>query len=67
MIPRYQFDIVVRVSLNLQHLQEEEIDHGDVVECLLQHKNSPEMKDRPKCLAYVYHFETVSLCANSLP
>lgn len=37
----------------------EEIDHGDVMECLLSNKDRPEMT--PKCRSYVNHFELISL------
>ncbi|KAI1702818.1 cysteine rich repeat domain-containing protein [Ditylenchus destructor] len=37
----------------------EEIDHGDVMECLATHKDAQEMT--PKCRSYVNHFELISL------
>ncbi|MFH4980701.1 hypothetical protein AB6A40_007410 [Gnathostoma spinigerum] len=37
----------------------EEIDHGDVLECLVKNKFKPEMNKH--CHAYVNHFELVSL------
>uniref|UniRef100_A0A915DY09 Golgi apparatus protein 1 n=1 Tax=Ditylenchus dipsaci TaxID=166011 RepID=A0A915DY09_9BILA len=37
----------------------EDIDHGDVMECLANHKDTPEMS--PKCRSYVNHFELISL------
>ncbi|PAV55880.1 hypothetical protein WR25_13801 [Diploscapter pachys] len=41
-----------------QHINEE-IDHGDVMECLSMHKDAPEMNS--KCHSYVNHFELVSI------
>ncbi|RCN36160.1 cysteine rich repeat-containing domain protein [Ancylostoma caninum] len=37
----------------------EDIDHGDVMECLANNKDKPEMTS--KCRSYVNHFELVSL------
>ena len=37
----------------------EEIDHGDVMGCLADHKDAEEMT--PKCRTYVNHFELISL------
>ncbi|VDK72684.1 unnamed protein product [Litomosoides sigmodontis] len=41
-----------------QHINEE-IDHGDVLECLLDNKGQPEMTS--KCRSYVNHFELITL------
>ncbi|KAK6025173.1 cysteine rich repeat-containing domain protein, partial [Ostertagia ostertagi] len=41
------------------NLPNEEIDHGDVMECLLNNKDQPEMTS--KCRSYVNHFELISL------
>ncbi|KAH7727487.1 Cysteine rich repeat family protein [Aphelenchoides avenae] len=38
----------------------EEIDHGDVMECLAAHKETREMT--PKCRSYVQHFEASQTC-----
>lgn len=35
----------------------EDIDNGDVMECLMQNKGAPEMN--AKCRSYVNHFELV--------
>lgn len=43
----------------LQQFADEEIDHGDVMECLENHKDAKEMN--PKCRSYVHHFELISL------
>jgi Golgi apparatus protein 1 len=36
-----------------------EIDHGDVLNCLVEHKDADEMT--PKCHTYVNHFELISM------
>jgi len=41
------------------NLINEEIDHGDVMECLAGHKDAQEMT--PKCRSYVNHFELISM------
>uniref|UniRef100_A0A183D5U9 Golgi apparatus protein 1 n=1 Tax=Gongylonema pulchrum TaxID=637853 RepID=A0A183D5U9_9BILA len=48
-----------RCSITLSEYLNEEIDHGDVLECLLDHKDRPEMT--PKCRSYVNHFELITL------
>lgn len=37
----------------------QEIDHGDVLTCLSEHRDAEEMG--PKCRTYVNHFELISL------
>lgn len=41
------------------NVRDQEIDHGDVMECLAAHKDTQEMT--PKCRSYVHHFELVSM------
>uniref|UniRef100_A0AC34Q7S5 Golgi apparatus protein 1 n=1 Tax=Panagrolaimus sp. JU765 TaxID=591449 RepID=A0AC34Q7S5_9BILA len=41
------------------NLINEEIDHGDVMECLSRNKDKQEMT--PKCKSYVNHFELISM------
>uniref|UniRef100_A0A915AS27 Golgi apparatus protein 1 n=1 Tax=Parascaris univalens TaxID=6257 RepID=A0A915AS27_PARUN len=47
------------ISTYCSQFMNEEIDHGDVMECLLSNKDRPEMT--PKCRSYVNHFELISL------
>ncbi|CAD6195709.1 unnamed protein product [Caenorhabditis auriculariae] len=47
------------ISTHCEQFANEEIDHGDVLECLLRNKNTPEMT--PKCRSYVNHFELISM------
>ncbi|CAI4232920.1 unnamed protein product [Auanema sp. JU1783] len=47
------------ISTYCQEFQNEDIDQGDVMECLLTNKDTPEMTS--KCKSYVNHFELVSL------
>uniref|UniRef100_A0A5S6QG49 Golgi apparatus protein 1 n=1 Tax=Trichuris muris TaxID=70415 RepID=A0A5S6QG49_TRIMR len=42
-----------------QHFAQEELDNGDMLDCLLQHKGAPEMTH--KCRAYVTHTELMSM------
>uniref|UniRef100_A0A7E4VEA0 Golgi apparatus protein 1 n=1 Tax=Panagrellus redivivus TaxID=6233 RepID=A0A7E4VEA0_PANRE len=41
------------------NLINEEIDHGDVMQCLASNKDKTEMT--PKCRSYVHHFELISM------
>ncbi|KJH51316.1 cysteine rich repeat-containing domain protein [Dictyocaulus viviparus] len=43
----------------MEQFASEDIDHGSVMECLLNNKDKPEMTS--KCRSYVNHFELVSL------
>lgn len=36
-------------------------DNGDMMECLISHKNEPEMRQDLKCRAAVEHFQIISL------
>jgi Golgi apparatus protein 1 len=47
------------IDTHCSNLINEEIDHGDVMECLAGNKDAPEMT--PKCRSYVHHFEIISL------
>uniref|UniRef100_A0A158Q8S0 Golgi apparatus protein 1 n=1 Tax=Elaeophora elaphi TaxID=1147741 RepID=A0A158Q8S0_9BILA len=47
------------ISKYCQQYINEEIDHGDVLECLLDNKGRPEMTS--KCRSYVNHFELITL------
>lgn len=47
------------ISAYCKQYVNEDIDHGDVMECLYQNKDKPEMT--PKCRSYVNHFELISL------
>ncbi|KAI6197524.1 hypothetical protein M3Y94_01234100 [Aphelenchoides besseyi] len=40
-------------------MRDQEIDHGDVMTCLANHKDAQEMT--PKCKSYVHHFELISM------
>ncbi|KHJ48614.1 cysteine rich repeat-containing domain protein [Trichuris suis] len=42
-----------------QSFAQEELDNGDMLDCLLQHKGAPEMTH--KCRAYVAHTELISM------
>ncbi|TMS33552.1 hypothetical protein L596_001281 [Steinernema carpocapsae] len=41
------------------HFINEDIDHGDVMECLYRNKETQQMT--PKCRSYVHHFELISM------
>ncbi|KAK6039819.1 cysteine rich repeat-containing domain protein [Cooperia oncophora] len=47
------------IKAHCEQFANEEIDHGDVMECLLNNKDQPEMTS--KCRSYVNHFELISL------
>ncbi|CAJ0931783.1 unnamed protein product, partial [Mesorhabditis belari] len=47
------------IEAHCEQFKNEEIDHGDVLECLVQHKDSDHMNS--KCRSYVHHFELISL------
>ncbi|CAI5443373.1 unnamed protein product [Caenorhabditis angaria] len=47
------------ISTHCNQFANEEIDHGDVLECLVNNKNSQQMTS--KCRSYVNHFELISL------
>ncbi|EYC08555.1 hypothetical protein Y032_0065g3610 [Ancylostoma ceylanicum] len=47
------------ISTYCEQFANEDIDHGDVMECLANNKDKPEMTS--KCRSYVNHFELVSL------
>lgn len=47
------------IAAHCEQFANEEIDHGDVMECLLNNKDQPEMTS--KCRSYVNHFELISL------
>uniref|UniRef100_A0A0N5BCS7 Golgi apparatus protein 1 n=1 Tax=Strongyloides papillosus TaxID=174720 RepID=A0A0N5BCS7_STREA len=47
------------ISKYCQEFMDRGIDHGDVQECLLQHKNTEEMTKQ--CRSYVNHFELITL------
>ncbi|VDK72616.1 unnamed protein product [Onchocerca ochengi] len=47
------------ISKYCQQYINEEIDHGDVLQCLLDNKARPEMTS--KCRSYVNHFELITL------
>ncbi|KAK0393485.1 hypothetical protein QR680_000235 [Steinernema hermaphroditum] len=49
------------IQTHCEHFINEDIDHGDVMECLYRHKDSEEMKNAPKCRSYVHHFELISM------
>lgn len=36
-------------------------DEGDIMECLIEHKNEPDMRTDYKCRAAVEHFQLISL------
>lgn len=36
-------------------------DEGDIMECLIEHKNEPDMRADYKCRAAVEHFQLISL------
>ncbi|XP_055943166.1 Golgi apparatus protein 1-like isoform X2 [Argiope bruennichi] len=38
-----------------------DVDQGDLIQCLILHKNEPEMKMNPKCRISVEHFQLISL------
>lgn len=47
------------ISTHCVQFANEDIDHGDVLECLVNNKNAKEMN--AKCRSYVNHFELISL------
>ncbi|WKX97247.1 hypothetical protein Q1695_013144 [Nippostrongylus brasiliensis] len=47
------------IQAHCEEFANEEIDHGDVMECLLNNKDQPEMTS--KCRSYVNHFELITL------
>ncbi|EGT52320.1 hypothetical protein CAEBREN_08410 [Caenorhabditis brenneri] len=47
------------IAAHCQQFAFEDIDHGDVLECLVNNKDSKEMTT--KCRSYVNHFELISL------
>ncbi|RCN32590.1 cysteine rich repeat-containing domain protein [Ancylostoma caninum] len=47
------------ITTYCEQFANEDIDHGDVMECLANNKDKPEMTS--KCRSYVNHFELVSL------
>jgi Golgi apparatus protein 1 len=47
------------IQSKCSNLINEEIDHGDVMECLSRNKDADEMT--PKCRSYVHHFELISM------
>lgn len=47
------------MSFVFQQYINEDIDHGDVLGCLLDNKGRPEMTS--KCRSYVNHFELITL------
>ncbi|CAD5216477.1 unnamed protein product [Bursaphelenchus xylophilus] len=47
------------IDVYCKQLMNEDIDHGDVMMCLSQHKGAREMNN--KCRSYVQHFELISL------
>ncbi|KAJ1370206.1 hypothetical protein KIN20_031890 [Parelaphostrongylus tenuis] len=47
------------IIAHCEQFANEDIDHGSVMECLLNNKDQPEMTS--KCRSYVNHFELVSL------
>lgn len=47
------------ISTHCAQFANEEIDHGDVLECLVNNKDAKEMNN--KCRSYVNHFELISL------
>uniref|UniRef100_A0AC35TWW4 Golgi apparatus protein 1 n=1 Tax=Rhabditophanes sp. KR3021 TaxID=114890 RepID=A0AC35TWW4_9BILA len=47
------------ISSYCEQFANEDIDHGDVMDCLVQHKDTDEMTH--KCRSYVHHFELISL------
>ncbi|CAB3405076.1 unnamed protein product [Caenorhabditis bovis] len=47
------------IMTHCEQFANEEIDHGDVLECLVNNKNAKEMTT--KCRSYVNHFELISL------
>ncbi|XGW08842.1 hypothetical protein V3C99_011284 [Haemonchus contortus] len=47
------------IKVHCEQFANEDIDHGDVMECLLNNKDQPEMTS--KCRSYVNHFELISL------
>ncbi|GIY71110.1 golgi apparatus protein 1 [Caerostris extrusa] len=42
-------------------LMAKDVDQGDLIQCLILHKNEPEMKMNPKCRISVEHFQLLSL------
>ncbi|GFR07100.1 golgi apparatus protein 1 [Trichonephila clavata] len=42
-------------------LMAKDVDQGDLIQCLIMHKNEPEMKMNPKCRISVEHFQLISL------
>ena len=36
-------------------------DEGDIMECLIEHKNEPDVRTEYKCRAAVEHFQIISL------
>lgn len=43
------------------YCDKESRDNGDMMECLIAHKNDPEMRQDLKCRAAVEHFQIISL------
>lgn len=47
------------IQAHCSQFLDEEIDHGDVLNCLAENKDADEMTS--KCRSYVNHFELISL------
>lgn len=44
-----------------RHCDKENRENGDMMECLISHKNDPEMRQDVKCRAALEHFQIISL------
>lgn len=40
-------------------MRSKDVDQGDLLQCLITHKNTPEMKNTQKCRVAVEHFQLV--------
>lgn len=38
-----------------------DVDQGDLVQCLIMNKNEPQVKNDPRCRVAIEHFQLVSL------
>lgn len=49
------------LSIYCNEFQAQDVDQGDLMQCLIEHKNEPEMKKHQKCRVAVEHFQLLSL------
>lgn len=52
------------IAKHCSELVEEDIDHGNVIQCLVQHRTDTDMNE--KCRTYVDHFELVRVLLSVL-